>query len=833
MINVKVFTRTKTGGTVTVAGNGISTPTGNAQQSGSGGNAQTADEAKHALTADEATHAKSATTADNAVHADSASKADTAITANEAQHALQAAELDSDSPTREDFISAINDDSAAGHITFDKGATATELAVTTLATIARAIIAQAGSERFVDGFTGEGWQIWQQNGESSMTLDHITVRKAMTVLELLIERIRAIGGQLIVSAANGKIKEVEQNGPYYNITLEEGHGVFVVGDYVRCQTFTGGTLKSYWVQVAKVNGDQISVPVPAFGASVTPTAGDELVLLGNATNTARQSAVSISATEDGKPRIDVLNGITGASLKGCLRARLGDLSGISDSSFPSGAQPKGHGLYSDNAYLHGTFVLKNGSEVSQLFSAMDGKLQSVITEDWKQHNFLKNGWFLNGLLGWQDDSGTTPEDGGDWKVKTEDGVTYVALLGGTGTMQTMFFTTPPAEAGAMTLQMKVRAKKESSLSILFAYNESEYWQQDSVISEGSEWTTLSFDIDNEVSSFIGLMLMFDLGSGEIDVAQITLAAKQITRSEISQTAKSISLSVTEENNGKLKKAGIDIDKETVTISAAHTLIEDENGNPVAAFEGGKLKTAFLDLGTLNLSSDDIPMIKELMPTIDYEKIEGASESVALNGTNGATSAETLKFSVASFANDTASKRIYFSARASSDSMWLRVTETEVTVEYESKISDDLYKAESITPAYRGGGNWSFETDKPIRNLKITLTAKTLISTASSMEVSARLTLSIGGYQGDETMALVPLNNSTTITETVVGANGFASIWSSQFFFHLQANDKTYVDEHGDSYDQPAGCTIMAGDNGWRITAAGGLEVTNDRGLNWH
>ncbi len=732
-----------------------------------------------------------------------------------------------------DFLRKNADDSATGYITFENGASVTELAVTTLATIARAIIAQAGSERFVDGFTGEGWQIWQQDGESSMTLDRITVRKAMTVLELLIERIRAIGGQLIVSAASGKIKEVEQNGPYYNITLEEGHGVFVVGDYVRCQTFTGGTLKSYWVQVAKVNGDQISVPVPAFGASVTPTAGDELVLLGNATNTARQSAVSISATEDGKPRIDVLNGITGASLKGCLRARLGDLSGISDSSFPSGAQPQGHGLYSDNAYLHGTFVLKNGSEVSQLFSAMDGKLQSVITEDWKQHNFLRNGWFLNGLLGWQDDSGTTPEDGGDWKVKTEEGVTYIALTGGTGTMQTMSFTDPPAEACAMTLQMKLRAKKESSLSILFAYNDGEYWQQDSVIAEGSEWTTLSFAIDNEISSFTGLMLMFDLGSGEIDVAQITLAAKQITRSEIKQTAKSISLGVVEDNNGKLKKAGIDIDKETVTISAAHTLIEDENGNPVAAFENGKLKTAFLDLGTLNLSSDDIPMIKELTPTIDYEKIQVVTKSAALSGTNGATSTEKLTFSLASFSSDTAGKRIYFNARASSDSMWLRVTETEVAVEYDQRMSEEVWEHIASTPINRGGGNWSFETEAIIKNLKITLTAKTLISASSSMEVSGRLALSISGYQGDETLALVPLSNSTTLTETVVGANGFASIWASQFFFHLQANDKTYVDEHGDSYDQPAGCTIMAGDNGWRITAAGGIESTQDRGLNWH
>lgn len=857
MINVKVFTRPKTGAAVTTSGNGIYTPTGSPQQGVGSDYALTADEAKHALTADEATHAQSATTAN------SADKANTAITANEAQHALQAAELDSDSPTRDDFLSAINDDSAVGHITFAKGATATELAVTTLADIARAIIAQAGSERFSDGITGEGWQIWQQDGESQLTLDRITVRKAMTVLELLIGRIRAVGGQLIVSAANGKIKAVEKAVSYYKITLEEGHGAFAVDDYVRCQAFTGGAVKSYWARVKAVSGDTINIDAADITDDASaPAAGDELVLLGNASNAARQAAVSISATESGRPRVDVLNGITGPTLEGCLRARLGDLSGISDSYFPASAQPQGHGLYSDNAYLHGTFVLKDGREVSQLFSIMDGRLQSVISEDWERRNILANGWFLNGPLGWMDGSGGIPQPGGaaiaytssgvvtslgfpllasrtasEWAVKTEDGITYLAIKGGDGTLQTTYLNDLPDEPGALTLSFKARSANTSTaidLSVMMVYNDSEVFSPEASVPVSTEWSTFSFDLNAEVKSIAGLMFMLGISDDiEMDLAQITLVTKQISRSEISQTAKSISLSVTEENNGKLKRAGIDIDKETVTISAAHTLIEDENGNPVAAFENGKLKTAFLDLGTLNLSSEDIPMVKELMPTIDYEKIKGVTKSAALSGVNGAKSTETLAFSLAAFSSDTAGKRIYFSARATSDSMWLRVTETEVLVEYESKISDDLYKAESCTPANRGGGNWSFETEAAIRNLKITLTAKTLISTASSMEVSGRLALSISGYQGDETLALVPLDNSTTLTETVVGANGFASIWASQFFFHLQANDKTYIDEHGDSYDQPAGCTIMAGDHGWRITAAGGIETTADRGLNWH
>lgn len=759
-----------------------------------------------------------------------------------------------------DFLRKNADDKATGYITFENGASVTELAVTTLATIARAIIAQAGSERFIDGFTGEGWQIWQQDGESQLTLDRITVRKAMTVLELLIERIRAIGGQLIVSAANGKVKGVKKGGGCYNLTLEEGHGAFAVDDYVRCQAFTGGVAKSYWARVKAVSGDTINIDAADITDGNAPAAGDELVLLGNASNAARQSAVSISATESGRPRIDVLNGITGPTLEGCLRARLGDLSGISDNYFPANAQPQGHGLYSDNAYLHGTFVLKDGREVSQLFSIMDGRLQSVISEDWERRNILANGWFLNGPIGWMDGTGGIPQPGGaaiaytssgvvtslgfpllasrtasEWAVKTEDGITYLAIKGGDGTLQTTYLNDLPAEPGALTLSFRARTANTSTaidLSVMMVYNDSEVFSPEASVPVSTEWTTFSFDLDAEVKSITGLMFMAGISDDiEMDFAQITLAAKQITRSEISQTAKSISLSVTEDNNGKLKTAGIDIDKETITISAAHTLIEDENGNPVAAFEGGKLKTAFLDLGALNLSSEDIPMIGELTPSINNEAVTAATKSAALSGVNGATSTETLTFSLASFSNDTAGKRIYFSTRTATDSMWLRVTDTEVAVEYDQQMSEEVWEHSACAPSNRGGGNWSFDTEAAIKNLKITLTAKTLISTASSMEVAARLTLSIGGYQGGDAIAIVPLSSTSMLTETIIGANGFASIWQSSFIFHLQANNKTYTDGNGVVHKQPAGCTIMAGNYGWRITA-GGIQTTSDRGLNW-
>lgn len=757
-----------------------------------------------------------------------------------------------------DFLRKNTDDTASGHITFADGATANELLVTELADIARAIIGKAGSETFADGFSGSGWQVWQQDGESRLTLDRLTVRKAMVAFELLIEKIRSVGGQIIVSAANAKVKSV--SGP--TLTLEDGYGTFKAGDFIRCQTFTGANIKSYWVQVTAVadNGATLTIDQDGLGTA-TPAAGDEIVLLGSS-DSSRQNAITISATEDGQPRVDILNGLTGPSLSGCLRTRLGNLDGISDSWFPADAQPQGDGLYADNAYLRGNFVLADGREVSQLFEVINGKLMSVISDNWTTHNLLVNGWFLNGTLGWVNgsDGSTAAADGAPivlestgtpltiggypalqtkgtplWQVKSEGGISYLA---GTSFFIGTDYLNQPTEASRLTLCLKARTSSDTArtLSAIIVYGDnSDTVASDFSVAAGNEWQDLSWTTDESVSGIVSVIFTTtDSTTTELDIAQISLTTMQVTESLIEQTANRISLSVTSSNNAKLKKAGIDIDAETVTISAAHTLIEDENGNPVAAFENGKLKTAFLDLGNLNLTSDNIPMLMELTPSITYESITPASSSINLVGVNGDTSTQTLTFTKASFTNAVTGSYLYFSAKASNNSsMWLKVTEVEVTATYEEEVATSAWEHKEVYPRSMGGGNYRITVGtNAIRNLVVTLTATTLISTASSMEVTGTVTMEIGGYQGGDSMAIVPTSSESTLTETVIGQNGFASIWSSTFIFHLQANDRTYTDESGVEHSQPAGCTIMAGDYGWRITASGGIEQTADRGLNW-
>lgn len=243
---------------------------------------------------------------------------------------------------------------------------------------------------FSHGFDGYGWEIRNHNsGVYHAEFDTLTIRKAMTVYELIIQKIRSVGGAIICSAANGKIKSVEINGDYYIIAFED-ECQFQADDLMRCQTFTGGTLKSYWVRITSATTESVTVAKSEFG-SATPEAGDECVLMGNATNDKRQSAIYISAAEDGRPVIDILNGIKSASTAGCLRGRFGALDGINDSAFPADRQPQGYGLYSDNAYLKGEFILAStGENVSTLFEATNGKITAEITSVKGEINKVQN-----------------------------------------------------------------------------------------------------------------------------------------------------------------------------------------------------------------------------------------------------------------------------------------------------------------------------------------------------------------------------------------------------------------------------------------------------------
>lgn len=259
------------------------------------------------------------------------------------------------------------------------------------------------------GMTDNGWQIGiDEELLSHLIVDKITVRRVMNVFELLINKVRSVGGQICVSAANGKIKTVQEQGDYWHITFEQ-ENTFVAHDLMRCQLFTGTSQKAYWVEVTGIANGGILVEKSEF-ETAQPEEGDECVLMGNTETANRQNLVLISASEDGHPRVDVLDGVNAKNFEHALRARLGNLDDIKDDRFPLDNQPKGNGLYADNVYLRGTFLLSTGEDIKTKLEITEGKVQSAIdsvrNDFLSEKGYLNNPTFASGLEKWNSENET-------------------------------------------------------------------------------------------------------------------------------------------------------------------------------------------------------------------------------------------------------------------------------------------------------------------------------------------------------------------------------------------------------------------------------------------
>lgn len=176
---------------------------------------------------------------------------------------------------------------------------------------------------------------------TNITVDYLTVTKLAHFFELVIDKVRATKGQIIVTAANAKIDYVEKDSVkgftrlYWRADSDEsgklGIQEFREGDQIVCQTFNRGHMieenehvffgvdnKYYWVVCSRV-GERIEKAFsdsegnpgekhvynfveisdddtvsPKDGAFL-PEIGDEIVQLGNRYDTLRQSAIIISA----------------------------------------------------------------------------------------------------------------------------------------------------------------------------------------------------------------------------------------------------------------------------------------------------------------------------------------------------------------------------------------------------------------------------------------------------------------------------------------------------------------------------------------------------------
>ncbi|MDD4778849.1 MAG: hypothetical protein PHV53_11260, partial [Fermentimonas sp.] len=234
---------------------------------------------------------------------------------------------------------------------------------------------QMNSETFASGMFGHGMRL-RKNGEDwELELDKITVRKAMTVYELIVQEMRYQGGQHIYGPAGGKLTKVTDGGSYWKCE-HDGTTDFITGAQVLSQrfqvgsraqnpdgseTFNDARIKRYWRLVTSYGPGwfNLSKQDCEFGSDY-PEIHDQVAVLGHRTNPDWQNAIVLVSTGTDAPYLAYMSGINSYSTVGKEKIRQGNLAGIIDADF---GQLFGHGLYAENVFLKGQFRLSNNKMV--------------------------------------------------------------------------------------------------------------------------------------------------------------------------------------------------------------------------------------------------------------------------------------------------------------------------------------------------------------------------------------------------------------------------------------------------------------------------------------
>lgn len=180
-----------------------------------------------------------------------------------------------------------------------------------------------GGTIFRSGWDGQGASLYPFGTKWNLELDNLFVRGNMTVNELTINEIKAVGGDLLVTLGDMKCTEVEELADGYKCYFDTEDGTkyneFLVNDMAICQQFDGKNVKRYWRKVNEVGRDYIVLSKDVCEPnSSKPDAGDEILQLGhmyesdpdyNLQMDERRNAIYISAKGMNAPRLTFYKGI--------------------------------------------------------------------------------------------------------------------------------------------------------------------------------------------------------------------------------------------------------------------------------------------------------------------------------------------------------------------------------------------------------------------------------------------------------------------------------------------------------------------------------------------
>ena len=180
-----------------------------------------------------------------------------------------------------------------------------------------------GGTIFRSGWDGQGASLYPFGTKWNLELDNLFVRGNMTVNELTVNEIKAVGGDLLVTLGDMKCTKVETLADGYKCYFDTEDGTkyneFVVNDMAICQQFDGKNVKRYWRKVNEVGRDYIVLSKDVCEPnSSEPGEGDTILQLGhmyeadpdyNLQMDERRNAIYISAKGTNAPRLTFYKGI--------------------------------------------------------------------------------------------------------------------------------------------------------------------------------------------------------------------------------------------------------------------------------------------------------------------------------------------------------------------------------------------------------------------------------------------------------------------------------------------------------------------------------------------
>ena len=804
-----------------------------------------------------------------------------------AGYADKAHTLDEDSPIIGMFLSKVHADTAAGKITFAAGLDAGEAAIDSggnvtaksvalangsaaidsdgnaemasavvrgaLKTKTASISESMGSDDYLPGFTGRGWNLRMSGGLSYLDLDNLTLRGSMTVFELLIKQIRATNGGIVVSAANARVKKVDGTdsiahlpGDTVKVWYEQGNP-FKAGDWVRCMKWdtAHNRMHQYWAKVKAIGtdatyGDYTEFDYASFDtykggsgpAAIErldiPRVGDEVVLFGS-TVSGRQGVIYITAAEDEPPCIEVLEGVTTNSIEGVQRTRLGSLKQMSDTDFDG--LLGGSGLYSDNAYLKGRFFLSNKGE------EVDAFVSRVSNEQATQTNLIAGAGDLSTCKAYSTATVLNVAYDTTEAAMCVEKRTSFATASYNYAMMFSDVKTPFAElanvAKGTDLTFTIYIKGDGTMTTPPTLR----FSSKTISTEGSlttEWKRFEYHFVSNWNIGTVYAFLFSFADAEVG-GKCWLKMPQMERGTIatawSDFAKSSSLikQTADSIVAKVNETGIDIKEKTITLTADKTYIKAPDGTVIAAFTDGKLQRAFLDLGNLELTSEAVPTIDNFEWTASYDT----------NGTLNDVNDNSTVVAVDILEDFNVEIGTKYMASGLSDGDLVAVN-AGITF---NPSNTTIVKNVVITATVNGEA-----VDYDDANEQVLFTYK---SGTSTYDIQVSITFTLQGkrytYAGDTIIAIPQTNYNAFIkgwngtannvkvyhnpsvaaynNRTIIGSNGMVSYWGGKYIFHQSVPT-------GEGDTSEAGVTIIAGRTGWKITD-NGIMISNNGGLDWH